>query len=261
MLRRTSLVAAVAGMLVAAAWADEAQPLGVTLDYTWAGKYMAHGWNIGGDHPSHQPSVTVDALTPGLQFAWWGNFPIDRDRQNFDEYDWMLKYNRTLFKDQPYAVNLHGYIDYWTTPHSESESTGNALTGFKEHVGISFLDLIPIGSSHLVPSYNLYRWEDVGDHAFDGGECHEIFLAYGTPLKVALPGTRDQALNLGSSMNYHTGTFGQERGWSHATAHLSAPFSVLGITLSPSVNYQWSFEDTVDDENEFWGTLSVTKKF
>lgn len=260
MRRAMVLGAATAGMLAAAAWSGETQPAGVTLDYTWASKYMAHGWNIGGDHPSHQPSVAVDALLPGLQFAWWGNFPIDRGRQNFDEYDWMLKYNHTLFGDTPLAVNLHGYIDYWLTPHSKAASTGNTLTGFKEHAGLSFLNLIPLGSSHLVPSYNVYRWEDVGDDAFDGGECHELFLAYGTPLKMALPGTQNQAVSLGSSMNYHTGTFGQERGWSHATAHLAAPLTVLGVTLTPSVNYQWSFEDTVNDENEFWATLSVTKR-
>ena len=62
-------------------------------------------------------------------------------------------------------------------------------------------------------------------------------------------------------MNYHEGALGTKEGWSHATAHLSATFNLGGFKLTPSVNYQWSFEDTVNTENDFWAVLSLARDF
>ena len=86
-------------------------------------------------------------------------------------------------------------------------------------------------------------------------------LNYNLPAPSVIPGSKNQFINLAGSINYHTGAFGVEPGWSHATAQLATPFEIATFIITPSVNYQWSFEDTVDPNNDFWVMISLAKNF
>ena len=54
------------GFFVLATGAFAADSLGLHPDVTVASKYMAHGFNINGDHASLQPSLQL-SLQPSLQ--------------------------------------------------------------------------------------------------------------------------------------------------------------------------------------------------
>ena len=249
--------------------AVRADDLGVHPDVTYASKYMAHGFNINGEHASLQPSLTLDTKVPGLQLTAWAGLPVNRDFRSKDEFDYLLKYGHTFFGNEAYAVNVHGYVDYWLYPntpgaHTADPKTGKVtddLKGWKFDGGVILPKLLLIGPANLVPSYNYYFWTPQDSGGFKDGGVHEIFLNYNPPMKSFLPVSSEQTLNLGASLNYHDGVFGVKPGWSHATAHVSTTFDVASVKLTPSVNYQWSFEDTVDTENEFWATISVSKDF
>lgn len=257
MLRSLSVPLLLALTVSAVAVAGE---LGVHPDVTLAGKYMAHGFNVNGEHRSLQPSLTLDTMVPGLRLTAWAALPVDRDYRAEDEFDYLVKYGRTLFADSPAAVNLHGYVDYWLYPNSATDG-GADLEGWKFHGGVTLPNLLPAGPANLVPSYNYYFWTPKDSGGFEDGGVHELFLNYSPPLKTLLPAPDGQTLDLGASLNYHDGVFGVEPGWSHATAHLSTTFAVSRLKLTPSLNYQWSFEDTVNDEDEFWGAFSVAADF
>ena len=266
------LMRAVLGAGLALAWSGAAQAaddsFGVTADLTWASKYMTDGFNVGGNHAAWMPSLAVNTTVPGLYLQFWSALPVDRDRQQYDEYDFMVRYNHSFFDGSPLKVNLHGYYDYWAYPHDELTTDKHGQTiapqnfrGQKLHGGVSLLELLPIAGSHLVPSYNYYYWFPDQKDLFQAGAHHEFFLNYNHELPVFIPGATKQDVTLGGSLNYHDGFFGVDHGWSHTTAHLSTSVDALGCTFGASVNYQWSYIASVNPENEFWATLSLTKKF
>lgn len=248
---------------VAASGVSAADSFGLHPDVTVASKYMAHGFNINGDHPSLQPSLHVDTLVPGLQFTAWAALPTDRDDRASDEFDYLIKYGRLIGGEAPWAFLVHGYVDYWLYPNHPNagqvdESTGEVtpdLKGWKFNGGVSFPNLLPLGPAKLVPGYGYYFWTPQDENTFEDGGVHELTLNYGLPV------TKGQSLDLGASLNYHDGVFGVEPGWSHATAQASTTFKAGVVKVTPSVNYQWSFEDSVNDEDEFWAALSVAADF
>ena len=55
--------------------------------------------------------------------------------------------------------------------------------------------------------------------------------------------------------------FQVDSGWSHLATGLSTTFEYKGIGFTPEINYQSSWEDTVNDEDEFWFTFGVSYAF
>jgi hypothetical protein len=251
-----------------AAMAGEAKDWGVTADLTLASKYMTDGFNVGGNHAAWMPSLAINTTVPGFYLMFWSALPTDRNRQQYDEYDFMARYSHNFLEGSPFKVNLHGYYDYWAYPHDELTQDKHGQTiapqnfrGQKLHGGISLLELLPIAGAHLVPSYNYYYWFPDQKDLFQAGAHHELLLNYSHELPVFIPGAKKQDITLGGSLNYHDGVFGVESGWSHTTAHVSTSVAALGCTFGASANYQWSYIESVDPENEFWATVSITKKF
>jgi hypothetical protein len=256
-----------ATLVAAMTWAAAASAFGVGLsgDVTVGSRYMAHGWNIGGNEPFVFPSVTVDAAAPGLQFALWTAWIMDRDQFETDEFDYMVKYGRTCCPDSRWAANFHGYVDYWVYPHSDvvADKDGQTIPettkdGVKFHAGVSLPNLLRLGPACLVPSYNVYYWTPVKSDLFEDGAAHEVFLSYAMPLAEIAASLKDRgSVALSASATYHDGAFGVAHGWSHATAHLALPLTFGKCYVTPAANHQWSFEDSVNPTDEFWATLSV----
>ena len=258
-----------AGLVMAfgAAQAED-NSIGVTADLTLASKYMTDGFNVGDNHAAYMPSLAVDTKVPGLYFQFWSALPMERNRQQYDEYDFMARYNHDFFEGSLLKLNLHGYYDYWVYPHDEYTTDKNGTTiaaqskrGQKVHAGVSLLELLPFFGSYIVPSYNYYYWFPDQKDLFQAGAHHELALSYTHALPVFIPGAKKQDVTLGGSLNYHDGAFGVDQGWSHTTAMLGTSADLCGVTLGANINYQWSYISSVDPENEFWVMLSLTKKF
>ena len=62
-------------------------------------------------------------------------------------------------------------------------------------------------------------------------------------------------------MTYTDGAFGTKPSWSHSTLGVSTTFEWKGIYLTPALYYQFSFEDSVNPEDDLYMTVSVGYTF
>lgn len=237
---------------------------GLSAETTFASKYMAHGYNFGGDdQPSFQPSISLTTPLPWLSFSFWAGFPIDRDYVDQDELDFMLKLGHTFHQGERFALEVHGYFDYWLLPSLKVPHNGGreTLTGFKFNAGFSFPELWRAGKVALVPGYNMFCWIPEHGGTLNNGAVHEFSLA----ARWQSPGLRDNAKPVAwqalALVGCNDGAFGSRPGWSHCLTGLSAAVPLGPFTITPSLNYQWSFEPTVNREDEFWAALTIACSF
>jgi len=255
----------------------------VTTDVTWASEYIMDGFSIGGDHPVFQPSVRVGTPLTGVSLMFWSSLQVDRSNQQYDELDLMARYSHDFVTSHGTSLNLHGYYDYWTypklnvsanvSPNVSGEGLGasaeapSSMRGSKVNAGVSATNLIPLGGSFLVPSYNLYYWIYWAQNSIDqwqGGAHHEFLLEYYHSIPKLFDGIQHQYVGASGSINYNDGAFGTQSGWSHSTTSVSTGVYALSCIFSLSLNRQWAFETAnpnVDMKNELWTTLSLTKEF
>ncbi|MHC5068091.1 MAG: hypothetical protein ACYTF0_05840 [Planctomycetota bacterium] len=124
----------------------------------------------------------------------------------------------------------------------------------KYGIGVTMPNLVdlPADYGNLVPSYDYHYWD-----AYWGG--HQLFEAGGT--HVLTLDYRYEALPLPliaqTTANYHDGAFGFEPGLSHATLSVSTTWSHEAWYISPGLHAQASFEDSVNEDDELWATLTV----
>lgn len=265
------MVAMAAGVALVACGAkaeDKDQDWSVTAELTWASQYVTDGFSVGGDKPALQPMVKLDTPLDGVALKFWASLQQDRSNDAFDEYDYMLVLSRTFGKDHPYAVDVHGYADLWDYPNGEFTQDKNKNDiearrkyGQKYHAGFSLKELCPVAGSFLVPSYNYYFWTPIDADSFDQGGRHELCLDYGHDLPLFIPGATKQKVSVGGAINYFDGVLGVEPGWSHSVASLGSSAEIAGVTYTAGINYQWSYEDTLDKENECWGTIGAAYTF
>ncbi len=249
----------------------EQSRLALTTDVTWSSKYMLDGFKVGGDSPVWQLAGKTDLYASGFSVMLWTALQADRSRKQYDEQDFFLLYSRDFLKDSQNTINLHGFYDYWIFPNTEPllDDAGQIASSSKKHgnkfqVGITLPHRIPFGGSFLVPSYNIYQWlywaQDRADRN-QAGAHHEFLLQYDRATPLLIPGATYQYSGGSISTNYNTGAFGVKPGWSHSTASLLSGVYALKSIFTFSLNYQWTYEETINPGNEFWSTFSYIKKF
>lgn len=118
-------------------------------------------------------------------------------------------------------------------------------------------------SSSLTPYYvGYYEWDGIqSSDDIDNGWIHMFGFSYDLPIPTLLPKLEEQTLSLGWDVTYNDGAFSSDPYWSHSTANLSATLTWKGLSFSPMVTYQRSFEDTVNDEDEFYASFSLSYGF
>jgi len=234
------------------AQSEEGKHLGVNLEAAFVSQYMWYGYDILDGDPAFQPSVTFDLFQTGFSLTVWSSFALKSGSEDLDEIDYAVAYEKSFFEDEIYAMDVSVDYIYYDYPNISSDTDVQEVGG-----SISFPNLIPIGPSSLVPSYAIaYDWPVHSEGPNEG--CFHIFgLGYDLPIPTLIPEQEEQFLSLTSDLTYNDGAYDADPGWSHSTVGISTAFEWKGFTLTPSVNYQWSFEDTVNDEDEFWAGISL----
>lgn len=241
----------------------------LTSDLTWVSRYVPDGFSVGGDHPAWQPSVLIDTPLPGFSIKFWGCIQAERAQKASDEYDLILSYAHDFCQDSPFAITVDAAIYYFVFPNSSitEDRDGNAISphdlmGVKFWAGFALPKLIPLGDSFLIPSYHYSYWIPLDGELFEPGGMHTLRLDYSHSLPVFIPGVKSQSVFIGGIMNYHDGFFGVAPGWSHTIMRAGTAVGITDdLSASISFNYQWSFTDSVNPEDVYWYTASITYQF
>jgi hypothetical protein len=239
-------------------------------DLTYSSKYMIDGFHVG-NSPVMQLTLKAPIKKTGLYLMYWNSIQTERNQKNFDEHDLFAMYSKDFFENSNKQINFHGYYDYWNFPNWEpprdnfGDTIGSKLRhGNKFQLGISMPQLIRLGDYHLVPTYNiyyLYFYAQDREDLFEGGIEHELSLEYSIPLKVVLPKTTHQYLTTNAGVFYNQGTFGVNPGFSNAVLAMTTGAYALSSIFELSLRHQWTFESSVNQNNEYWSTFSFIKKY
>lgn len=243
----------------------EKPPVAFVADFTYLSQYIAHGFDLSNGSPVGQVTLLANhVLIENLEVGYVYSYTFERDDKNWDETGPAIRYSRQFFAEKPYALKGFASAYYFSYPHWEVgfnknfEPIGNTrLRALKLQTGWVMPNLFKIDSVALVPGYTFTNWQSVKKNLLEDGSLHELAMTAVVPLEC-LDG---QSLSIKAAANYHTGVLGVEEGWSHYTLQADTTFLWKGLFTKPGLNYQWSKEDTVNPDDEFWLSLSVTKLF
>lgn len=243
------------GMLFGAsacAFAQDEPALTFDLDATYVSHYIWRGYDVFDDTASFQPSLNANLWDSGFSLNIWQALACGSGYRNLEELDYTVAYGNTFCAGEFYEFDFGAnyiYYDFYDNPSADvdTEETG---------AGIAFTHLLPIGDSYIIPSYYVGKLWPVDGADDVAGIYHSLGLAY----DWIIPDT-DYALSFTWDINYNDGMFNADHDWSHTTFGLSTSVDVGPVTVTPFVNYQISMEDTVNNEDELYGGLSVSTSF
>ena len=269
MKKKGILLAAVILLSTAALVQAQAQEdqLGVTFDVTYLSSYIWRGFDV--YHRAIQPSIDVDLYGTGLGLKVLSSRANASGFENAEELDISLYYNDSIYEGEAYATNYKlGWV-YYNYP----DNPRNAYDMQEFFTTFSWPDICPAG---IVPSYTIScLWpskSNATNVSANGGWMHIVGLGYDLAVEGLMPETPEQMLHLSFEIVYNDGvTPGNAAGitaaavdhdWSHAVLGVSTEFDLGNdVTFTPAVYYQESIDDSVNNDDEIWCSLSMTYKF
>lgn len=250
---RTFLTASVLFLACSTGFAGEETPgLEVTADITFTSKYIWRGYNILGEHGAVQPSLDVDLFGTGFSANVWASYALSSGLSDFDEMDFTLAYETSVFEDKRYAMDIVMNYIYYEFPNLRSAAADTEEVG----ASVSMPSLLPLGGSSLVPSYYVGRLFPADEGGPTGGIFHIAGLSYSLTMPVI--GGKERTIDFTAEAVYNDGAFDADSDWSHATFGVSTQIDVGPLYFTPFLNYQLSMSDTVNEDDEIWGGLSVS---
>ena len=233
--------------------------LDATVDVTYVSRYIWRGFDVySNNHGAIQPSVDVDLYGTGCGLNVWWSRADTSGFENNEEIDYTLYYGKSLFEGKTYATDYRIGWTYYYYPDEPREAAD--MQEFS--LSLSWQNVHPAG---LVPSYTIVcTWpskseSDVRDY---GGWFHILQLCYDLTIPAFLPQTEEQILHLAAETIYNDGAYGADHDWSHAVFGISTSFNLSeNLSFTPGFYYQSSWDDSVNTQNEYWTTLSITYEF
>lgn len=244
-----------------AVWAAE-DKMGVDVDLAWASKFIWRGIDVGDNKAAFQPSVNFDLWGTGFSTKIWGTWlggPTNGDEAEgpTEKYEYSITYANSLNKGDAtqtdYALT-YTYADYYTTSSEDFDYQDLALTLAWPKIWGSF-----------VPHYTVaYSWS--GRPGPTTG-----WLNSGSEGFVHIPGVdynfcvSDVPMTLSANAIFNDGTYGEnvDHDWCAIVWGLSTSFKcpMTGAKVTPGIFYQTSMDDSVNENDEFWTTISYKISF
>ena len=273
-MERKILVAVVLLLAVGSFAQAQESELHGSVDLTYQSKFVWRGFDIYGDKSAMQPSLDLDLFGTGLGANIMGHRANSSGYEAGERWDYTLYYQNMMCPDEAYAIMYRlGWV-YYNFPQGHNQDADLQ----EMHAVLSLPKMCPAG---VVPSYVLVKlWpnsssSDVGSRSwkrfgeFGGtasGWAHIFMLDYPLTVGGILPDTPEQVLNLHSEVVYNDGVGPGgnlvDHDWSNAVFGVSTGIDLTeDLVLTPGVFHQVSMDDSVNNEEETWATLSMTYKF
>ena len=225
------------------------------VESTFTTHYMSHGFDNGNNVESIQPVVAYQH--PDFSkwtFKYWGNYAINRDEKSADEADVIIAYNDEFEITKDFKLGFNTFADYFRFYNLDLGT--KTFDGVKFNVGVSTGDLFSIADKEILIAYNWYYWDGVYHNKFKSGLEQELSAEYA----LGIAGI-EQDIHQKILLGYHHGAFNVDSGFSHFIYSSWVNFKIKEMNLKPQFNYQWSFEDTVNPEDELWLGLTTGFQF
>jgi hypothetical protein len=246
-----------------------------TYELNYSSRYIWRGFDVYEDnHSAFRPlSLDVDLFGTGLGVKVFWSRATGNGYENTEEMDVTLYYDNGIYEDEVYATNYRlawGYYGYPDEPRSGSP-TGQAADFQEFLVSLAWPQLCPAG---VVPSYTIIRmWASEGESALNenGGWLHILGVGYDMTVPELAPELGEQVVHLSADLVYNDGVGASyapggngtvDHDWSHFVFGASTDFDLgNNLAFSPGIYYQASMEDSVNDSDETWVSLSLKYKF
>ena len=277
-------ILALMGALAAASFAAETQPAAAapqpvaaasndsgmvtTIDASYVTKYIWRGFDMLDDKAAFQPSINLD-MGNGWNFNVWSSWAgASKNGGSVSTVDatemaYTIAYKNT-FGENCFVTNYTvGWRYYdWIKIDSKNGDNEYPLQDMQEgFIELAWPNMIGQG---FVPRYAYYHmWQARGDsgHTFGQGPIHDLGLDYNWTFEQ-MP---ELPMKFSADAVYNDGTgYGNvDNDWSHILWGLSTNFKcpITGAKVTPGLFYQTSMEDTVNEEDEFFGGLSYALSF
>jgi hypothetical protein len=261
MIRKT-LLGCLACTLVASLVFAEESPVSVTLSssvtstYVWNGFDRVESFGLQSG-PSVQPRVSVGVVNTGLSVDVGGSFVVN-DNSELQE----TTYGAKVVRQATPVVQVGAGYTYYDNRVTDVVGVG-AVPDMNGH---EFWGSVVLSSSVGVKPAVTFKYEKPTVDGYDGYGVVVGSLGYGLPLSGVTVGGAGVDVNWNAGVVYNTGfkVNDVERvksGVSAVQFGVSSDVKAGRVVVTPSVNYQVSVEDTVNDENEFWATVGVAWGF
>jgi hypothetical protein len=243
------------------AGAEEGE-LGVTLDVTYMSRLMDKGGEYYGRDGAFLQTVDVDLWGSGFSLSVGHRASESSGYVNKERVDYAISYGNSVFDDEAYKTNYKVTTVYHQFPN-QSRSEGNYL----EYVlALSWDQLLPGG---VEPYYTGVYETPAGSgygNAGSEGFWHQVGLGRTVTLPewLTIDDSTDQKARLFAEMAFRDGMGGDgvDHDWSHATIGATTAYDLTdGLSLVPGVFYQISMDDSVNEGNVVYGSLSMKYRF
>lgn len=244
-----------------------------TIDASYVSRFIWRGYDAyGQDHSAFQPSIDLDLFGTGFGLNVW----MSRANQSgFENSEWLtytLYYKNMLWADEKYATAYKTGYSYFSFPDEpqKGSASGAGAAGAAGHfqevfAGFAWPKLLPGG---VVPSYAAFvSWPSRSDafNSFNSGWAHVFALNYDMMIPGLINPDETQKLQLGVHTVYNDNVGpnpNADHDFSHAVFTVALEFPINeNLTFTPSFNYQSSWDDSINTQDEYWTGLSAKYKF
>lgn len=269
-MRKGILLGAV--ILLVAAGLAQAQEgvLSGTVDITFLSSHIWRGFDVySNNHPALRPSIDLNLYDTGVGVkVLYSRAIADHGFENDEGIELTLYYGNNLFEGETYTTDYKiGWV-YYNYP----DEPVRAAHMQEIFASLSMPELCPLG---VVPSYTIVcMWPAKSNSTVgsNGGWLHIMGLSYDLAVPGLLPEIPEQILHLSGELVYNDGAAPGsvnppggarvDHDWSHAVLGVSTNFDLTeDVTLTPGLYHQMSMENTVNPEDEWWLTLSLSYEF
>lgn len=236
--------------------------------------YMWRGFNVYGDKSAVQISGDLSLTGTGFGVSVLGHRANSGEFENAERWDINPYYQGAFLTDSEMMTQYRlGYLYFNYPDLSSSEADLQEI-----HAIFSMPKVT--GVEGLVPTYVLVKlwpnssdsWTGAGKPAgLTGGSsgfAHIFMLDYQFAIPGPISSIPEQIIKLHSELVFNDGVDprpmgpGVDHDWSNLVLGASTDFDLgNNITLTPAVYHQLSFEDTVNENDEWWATLGAKYGF
>jgi len=230
--------------------------LGIELDATWVSKYIWRGQDLYDDHAAFQPSVNLDLFGTGFSVNVWGSSACGGGFVDSDELDYSVAYGNSLFSDTAFQTDYKIgwlYYDYYRLSSKKADSQ-------EFDFSFEWPNALPFG---LTPTYMLsYLYAAKGSSPAADLEMEGYTHTLGFFYDFKVPQT-ELPVTFSWDITYNDGQGGRDvdHDWSHIMWGLSTSLDIGPGRFTPAIYYQTSMDDSINDENELWTSISYTLSF